>query len=291
MITRHLVLSVALVTSLAGTAAAQLTEAQAQKQFKAALAESKADLKAALADAKATFFVELGDFEELVKQGGYTVAEAENLFTDVQELMGSIGQAVRSVGNDIGLSATDALAGLADGGDLAGVFPDDFYPGDGGAIDKLRADAHKAQDKTIAAVSKRLKKTRKLVEQHAGVGLTVSLAAPASVRDLTWDEEGGFFFSDESALTCDTLIAVSDLAVATDGVLHLGGTANPNLDAVTVELLGPLTDTFSGGVPTPSAERWGVVFDNVTGVPEGVYAVSATQGTDGPLATGSIGVR
>jgi hypothetical protein len=291
MITRHVVLSVALVAGLASTATAQITEAEARKQFKAALADAQAELKASLAETKAVFIDELEIFEELVKQGNYDLPAVEDLFTDVQELMGNIGQAVRSVGNDISLAASDALGALANGADLDGLFPDDFYPGDGGAIDKLRAAVRKAQDKTIAAVLKRLKKTRKLTEQHAGVGLTVSLAAPADVRDLTWDEAGGFFFSNESALTCDTLIAVSELGVPTDGVLHLGGTANPNLDEVTVELLGPLTNTFSGGVPTSGAERWGVVFDDVTGVPEGVYAVSATQGTDGPLATGSIGVR
>ncbi len=290
MALRHVIAAITIVACLGSSAAAQLTPQQAQQQFNGDLADALKNLKTSLASAKAMFFADLAAFETLVKSGGYDLAAVTALFEDLQTMMGSIGQAVRSTGNTASLSATDALSDLAAGGDLGGVFPAGFYPGDGGSVDVLRAATRKAQDKTIAAVAKRLKKTRALVEKQANVGMTVALAAPGSMRDIFWDEDGGFFYSNESPITCDALIGVSDLGAVADGVVYLGGTANPNLGDVSLELLGPESDSTSGGAPAVITERWSVSFTG-DGLEEGVYAISATQGTGGSLATGSIGVR
>jgi hypothetical protein len=285
---RRIVVAFVLAACAGGGASAQVTPGEASHQLKSDLAEELKDLKASLAEAKATFFDELGAFEALVKAGDYDVSAVADLFDNLTTMMGSIGAAVRSVGNGTSTAAGDALEALAGGGDLNGVFPDGFYPGDGGSVDVLRAKVRKEQDKVIAAVAKRMRKTLALVEKHANVGMTVSLAAPGSMRDLTWDENGGFFFSDESPITCDALIGVSDLGQAADGVIFVGGTANPNLGAVALESIGPEGNTTSGGVPALVVERWST---SISGLDEGVYAISATQGTGGPLATGSVGVR
>jgi len=287
MIGRSFVVALAMAC-IALSARAQDTSAAASKQLKKDLAAEFKDLKADLAEDKATFFDELAVFEAAVKQGNYDVAAVEALFDDLTTLMGAIGARVRGAGNSTGIVATNSLEALAAGGDLNGVFPDGFYPGDGGPVDVLRAKARKEQDKVIAAVAKRMQKTIALVEKEANVGMTVSLAAPGAMRDLTWDEVGGFFFSDESPITCDALIGVSDLAQLADGVIFVGGTANPNPGAVALEYMGPESATTSGGVPTGGQERWST---SISGLDEGVYAISATQGTGGPLATGSIGVR
>src|SRR5262245_12400392 len=127
----------------AAGARAQDTPAEASKQLKQALAAEFKDLKADLAGHKATFFDALAAFEADVKAGNYDVPAVSTLFGALNEMMGSIGSRVRGAGNAAGSAATDALAALAAGGDLNGVFPDGFYPGDGGPVDVLRAKVRK----------------------------------------------------------------------------------------------------------------------------------------------------
>lgn len=289
---RRRVVPLLVLAALAPAPAAQLTEAQAVKQFKSALAQELPEIKADMNEAKLVCFDAIAAFEAVLKDGTYTTGDATTLFDALQTLQGFVGAITRAAGNSISLAAGDALEGLANGGDLAGIYPKGFDPGDGGLIDVFRANVHKLQDKLIAAVQKRLAKTRKLAEKQLGLGLTVSLARPGAVRDLTFSETGGFFISEESPITVDLLLGVSELDALVDGVVYLGGTANPNLGVVDLLLTGPHEYTGSGGVPTSVQERWGATFDDFgAGVLEGVYIARATQGTDGPIATGSIGVR
>jgi hypothetical protein len=289
MLCRCLVVSVS-VALLAPGAAAQLTAAQATKQFKKALAEALGDTKSKMNESKAEFLDALALFEAELKGGTYATDDAEALFDALQAFMGEVGNATRVSGNFMSIAATDALAGFADGAALFGIFPAGFYPGDGGPIDVYRAAVRKAQDKTIAAVAKRFAKTRKLAEKEADIGLTLALAAPGAIRDSYFDEAGAFSESDETPITVDALMAVSDLAQTTDGVLFVGGSASPSFGAVAVEVSGPDMVSDSGGVPTSVFHRWGLVIDG-GGLVEGSYIAVATQGTGGPLATGSIGVR
>jgi len=271
-------------------ASAQVSSAQATKRFKNDLDQLLKNLKASLAEAKATFFDELEAFEDQVKADAYDVATVTDLFDVLSAMMGSIGQDVRSVGDGTNAAATQALVALAAGGDLAGVLPDGFYPGDAGLVDKLDAAVRKAQDKTVAAVAKRLKKTRTLVEKHADVGLTVILTAPGSIRDTNRSEDGSLLLGNDVGFTCDCLIAVSDLGQVEDGVIFVGGTASPGLGGVSVSLSGPESGFDVSDVPTVDLMRWSVSFVG-DGMAEGTYTTAATQGTNGPLATGSIGVR
>ena len=289
MLCRCLVVSVSVACLLPG-AAAQLTAAQATKQLKGALAQALVDLKSTMNESKVELFDALATFEGELKAGTYTTDDAATLFDALQVFMGEVGHATRSSGNDMALAATDALAGFADGAMLLGIFPAGFYTGDGGPIDAYRAAVRKAQDKTIAAVVKRLAKTRKLAEKKANVGLTIALSAPGAMRDFSFDELGGGSESDETPITVDALMAVSDLAQTTDGMVFVGGSASPGLGAVAVELFGPDDVSGSGGVPTSVFHRWGLIVDG-GGVIEGSYIAVATQGTGGPLATGQIGVR
>lgn len=280
------------VTVLAPAAAAQLTAAQALAQFKAGLADALGSTKASMAAAKSGFFVELAAFEAEVKAGTYDTADAAALHDALQVFMGGVGQATRAAGNAMGLAATDALANFSGGAALLGIYPKGLDPGDGGPIDTFRAAVRKAQDKTISAVIKRFGKTRKLAEKEAGIGLTIVLSAPGAVRDLSFDEISGFFISEESPITVDLLLAVSDLGTASDGIVFLGGTANQNLGALDVLLTGPSDFPDTTDVPTDVFERWSSVIDGGgAGIAEGVYICTATQGTGGSIATGSIGVR
>ncbi|MBK9386320.1 MAG: hypothetical protein IPN34_16025 [Planctomycetes bacterium] len=83
------------------------------------------------------------------------------------------------------------------------------------------------------------------------------------------------------------LMAGSDINVANDGRLCIGGTADPTLNAgnVVVTINGPNGVFSTTAVVDPLSCRWRACFENLR---EGNYALAAHQG--GATTTSRIGV-
>lgn len=291
--TRCILLVAAILLSATG-AVAQISESEANKQLKNGVsAEMKRDL-ASIKDAQKEFLGALKEFQSIVKGGGYSFALLQDLFFDYQDFADAITRDVRISGNDASLVAEPILSNFANGAALMGQFPKDFYYGTGGPIDTALDRVFAAQHKAISAVSKKLKSTRTVLEKSANVALTtVQRGTPAQPNAIWFDENTGAWTGSDGAMTLDTAWGVSDMSLAGDGTLLVGGSFRSFTGNVDVSINGPeshsFTGTDSGGAFT---NRWVAIFDNGgVGLAEGNYGVTAQKPAGGPNISVAIGIR
>ncbi len=171
---------------------------------------------------------------------------------------------MRQSGNDAGLVATPILTNFANGAALMGQFPKDFYYGTGGPMDTMLDKVFAAQHKAIAAVSKKLKSTRTVLEKSANVALTtVQRGTPAQPNAIWFNENTGGWTGSDGAMTLDTVWGVSDISVLGDGTLLVSGTFRSSTGNVDVSINGPELHTFTGtDSGTLYMNRWVAIFDN-----------------------------
>lgn len=256
----------------AGTALAQLKASHAT-----AAKKLKADLKAA----RDVFLAELKAFEATVKAGGGNVALAQGLFDDLIALQVATGSAIEDAFTETTIAAKEALATLPP--PLNGIYPRGFTVGDGGLVDRFRAQTDGTTEKHVATLRKRLVKTTTLADK-AGVGLTFRLEVPVVTTEFQWSESS-FAAGGGAPVAVDTIVTFSSLAVLGDGRVFLGGRAFLGVP-LTVEFYGPTFFDF-GGVPVVN-QRW----TTTASTDEGNYLVNVGYSVDAvtfPPIT--IGVR
>lgn len=285
-------LVLAALLAMTSPTSAQLTESGAERALKRRMGAELKNVKAVLKSEKAQVLIAVKIFELELKKGNYSLGLVGDLYFALHSFQEDVGSRVQLVGNNVSIAAEQVLADLAAGqGPLQGMYPAGFYPGDGGTIDKLIAKVLAEQKKTVAAVAKKLGKLPKLARKTANVGMTVQLGPWAYPHVFYWDESGGFGFGLALAPTIDTVIAVSDLGTAGDGVVFVGGAGDAGAADITLDLMGPETPSASGITVSASDRWWTMLNDGGTGMAEGVYAARARHGTSPPQGEALIGVR
>jgi hypothetical protein len=278
----------------AAPALAQISESEASKNLKSGLSvRMKADLATLKAEQK-TFLSALKEFNGAVKGGGYSFSLLQDLFFDYQLFLDGVTGTVRTSGYDTFLVGQLTLASYANGANLHGEFPEDFYFGTGGPMDVTLDKVYAAQLKTIASVAKKLKSTRGVLEKSAGVYLTtVQRGTPAQPNAYWFSESLDGWTGADGAMTLDTVWGVSEMGSTEDGTLLVAGSFRTTTGDVDVSIDGPeshaFTGTNNGGM---FLNRWVAVFDNGgSGLAEGNYVVTARKPSAGPYISMAIGIR
>ena len=291
--TRCMLLVAATLLS-AAAAVAQISESEANKNLKSGISvRMKTDLASIKAEQKA-FLAVLKDFQSTVKGGGYSFALLQDLFFDYQDFLDGVTGVVRGSGHDAFFVGQPVLKSYANGAALMGQYPKDLYYGTGGPIDTALDKIFAAQQKAIAAVSKKLKPVRLLLEKNEGVYLTtVQRGTPAQPNALWFDENAAGWTSADGAMTLDTAWGVSDMSLAADGTLLVAGSFRNTTGDVDVSIEGPESHSFTGtGNGGAFLNRWVAIFDNGgIGLAEGNYAVTAQKPSGGPYISMAIGIR
>jgi hypothetical protein len=189
--------------------------------------------------------------------------------------MQSLTEAWESAAALVDTSASLALAGLEDGGDLQGLYPGELYYGNRGVLDDFRADLLAAGRKVVDKAVKRLAKTDKLAGKEAGLALSFVLAFPSSSEGRVVNPNEATGFAHEPRL--DVLVACSALDVAGDGVLVASGLTDLTPAVVPVGYIGPDGVSDSDDFVPDGDGRFVAVF-SAPSLPEGGYGVWVDQG-------------
>ena len=287
--------TLAIATLVLATAAqAQLPAKQAEQQLKASIKQTLKTWQGSVDQAMAALSAQQAAFDSKLKSGLYNTA---NLDADLVYYLDQANGTIMVATLDSAHSAETKAAGLLDdvagpNGDLHGVLPEGFQSGSGGELDALRTGMCQTLQKSYATLGKRLVKTAKLME-GAGVHMNVRLAPPCMGHDAAVNQSAPQEFTSWPPLSVDTVLAASLQTVTGDGFLVVSGSADPAKGKVTVTLKSePLV---AGGAPVVKTfdvtlivqYRWKL---EVPDLAEGNWVISATQGTNAPLVTASIGM-
>lgn len=278
------VLALLLVAPLSS---AELTIPQALSQLKSAsktqLATFKADTKTALA----TLNTDLAAIEDTMRGedhpsdialfvGNATVTfytSAENAWSNAVEQMSA--------------AVAGVLGDLADGSDLAGIYPASAYAGSGGVLDAHRKSLLRAALKVRDSAVKRLAKTAKLVESELGFSMNVRLNFPAAALAFSVNQQTSSQIDEGARI--NLVIALSALDESADGVIMVEGTTGSTADDVSVAWQREFGETATDDVSADGAT--GHFQKSFSGLVEGGYAISVRQ-TAGPVHdVAEIGVR
>lgn len=279
---------VAALTLLAGAAApasAQLSEKEAIQQVKDASKAQPKAFKQNAAAALTTLDANLQTVEGLLTEGSDAATVGSQVASMAIVYMTSLNDAAASAKAFVEASATLALESLADGGDLQGLFPDDFSYGGGGVLDKHRAALTKAGSKSRDAATKRIAKAAAKAEKVANIAIQSELRFPT--RNVPAAVNQGDSVGLAQTATIDIIVAASDLDSGNDGLLAFGGSTGT--DGTGVDVTYFTVGINESDETSPVDGRWAIVFQ---GLHEGGYVVSAKQATDGTFhSVGEIGVR
>jgi hypothetical protein len=193
-------------------------------------------------------------------------------------------------------STADGAARAVEGFAAGQVSSSPFFPGsilgDLGALDRFQAALRAETGRARARLEKRmLQFTRRVGSDtgfvvHAALWDEVDIVPPAP-------NPGTAVPVPPRALKIFALAAGSDASVPGDGILSVGGEAEPLTDPVTVTIRGPggFTDVHVVAV-NPGTGRWGTTFPaaGTPNLPEGNYRVEATQGAGASINAG-IGIQ
>jgi len=231
MITRALAASLA-VLFLAHAATAQLTDKQAVAQVKAATKSELKTFKQAGADALKTLNTDLGEFDGMLTDSITTGVVIGNLQNRVLPFVVAVNTAFADAVKNVDGATSDALVALANGGSLAGVYPDDLYYGTGGALDDFRAALNKAAAKLHDSAAKRLAKTVTLAEKISNIAIVAELRLPSLEQAEAVDQASVTFMGETARL--DLVLTVSSLGTANDGLFFFAGSTADLSDTVDV---------------------------------------------------------
>jgi hypothetical protein len=283
---RAVILAVAVtLAAVASPAAGQAAEKQAVAAVKAA---GKEQLKAfkqvgAMALSVLDSTLDIVDAELAADSAGGTLGEgmAAAIVDFLVDLDEPYGEAILAVEQ----AAADALATLADGGDLAGLYPEDLYAGTGGALDDARARLEKEGQKLRKAALKRIAKTSAKADKVANIAVTVKLLFPAYPYTTAVNQGETVVLT--QTIRIDFALAASDLDEAADGFLFASGFTVANED---VEFAFFRTGLESGEVVATEAspDRFTGSFQSMV---EGGYALFTKQGSAQNADTLAIGLR
>jgi len=270
-------------------AAAQISEKQAVAQAKSALKGQLGVLKGSGKAALATLNATLKLLEQTLSPATDATTFTSQVAVATITCVTGINEAYEQASGLFDASTVLALQAVADGGDLEGLYPLDFYAGAGGLRDTGHAQLLKVVAGLQAQALKRLAKTIKLAEKESALGLTVRLRLPVDPAESASNPTGGL--SAGLAGRIDLLLAGSSLELQDDGLIVVAGFAGSTFDPVECWALGGVSISDSVAAD-PSTGRFLLVLDNSSsGLPEGNYVVVTEQGDSPFISTMAIGVR
>lgn len=282
---------------LAAPAGAQLPAKSAEKQLKGDIRQTLATWKGSVDTAIGSFEAAQAAFQTVAKLGGWSEESFADLFGYLNAASGTVLVATL----DNAGKAEDAAAALLDdvagpGGDLQGLLPRAFLAGGGGTWDGLRLGLQKQLARSYAGVARSLARTAAVLEKGADVRMTFRVAPPCASHEAAVNQKAVAESSSWPAFGIDLVLAASRQGVSGDGVICLGGSADPAKGKVTVTLKtasttpGGAAQAFVFEVPATEIDdyRWALLLD---GASEGNWVVSAQQGgTGAPVEACAIGV-
>jgi hypothetical protein len=284
-----------LVLALLGgaPASAATPEALAAKQLKAAEKAARQTFLATLAAAQTELGSAIGDVELSLATAVSPVDPGNALFDALATFQVAVFGARNLASSAQAEAARAALATL--GPDLAGVYPDSFYPGTGSATAAFEKAVEKDVAKTYAKVEKRAAKAADRFAD-AGFALRVRLLPPDATTARFWSEEVVDFLT-VLPPTIDLAVSFSDLAILGDGQMRAAGSGTV-LAGGPIET-GPLLVSALANPSSPvsvdaqvaddDGNRWSTDFAGAPLV-EGVWLVTVSESVV-PGDALSIGVR
>jgi|GEM_PF-5722295 len=274
---------------LAAPLAAQLDEKAATAQFKVASKVQLKDFKEATTPLKQTLMDAIEAFEDELPGAVDPFATAETLAQALQTYHTEMRNLLLELSVTSAASWQQALSDFANGVPLNGIYPEGLVSGDGGPVDDLRAAVKKHLVKLAVAINKRLDKAEKAAEKE-GFGLLAWSGTPSGLVDTTASE--ALSVGASPPLSIDVLLSLSELDVAADGRLWIGGTSTSGKLPVTVTVTSGLETIDSGSLAVNSTLVWLLPLDGEgAGVTEGNVIVLADVDGVGAIATASFGIR
>jgi hypothetical protein len=210
------------VSLLAPVAASQISEAKAVSEAKAASKTALAQLKAGVNDERDTFLSHVADVEAKLKDGSAQLSDLDGLFDAAVDMQSSVQGFIVQSELECVQGVQTALADLAGGSDLAGVYPTALEVGTGGVIDDYEASAARLLGKTYATLDARLNKTEALAAKGGALTLRVTLRPPhhGKLSGAASEKAASFFYA---GLGIDVLWAVRDASNPNSGQIFAAG--------------------------------------------------------------------
>jgi hypothetical protein len=273
--------------ALSAPVAAQAELASAAKQARAACKAELSAFKAELDQAMDDAFETLEAFGNVAEGGLWSSIHADDLMATLDGTQEAVQVAAASLAQALAAAVYDALFALQPEA-LADGVPASLTVGNGGVLDDSLAALDKALAKAYRKLNKRIDQLEDAVAAHTSFALQVTAFPPrAPAVAATASLSDGL----QAALSIDLLLSTSDLSVAGDGYLCVGGTTSGagidvRFEASAMEALYP---TFTAVDESFAAGRaWVALAD----VPESAYLVAMWhEGTPTCIATAAFNVR
>jgi hypothetical protein len=273
---------------LAAPLTAQIDDKAAVAQFKSATKTLLKDFKSASNDEKSALLDAIDAFEDELAAAVDPFAAGQSLADALQAYHSGIRTLVieATIGGDAAWQ--QALSDFAGGAPLNGVLPEGLVSGDGGAVDDFRVDVDKQLDKLASTINKRLDKAEKAAEKD-GFGLLAWSGSPPGLAAS--DANEAVAVSTFPPLAISVMLSLSDLAVANDGHVWVGGTSNGEKLPVSVTLSQGLATLDSANTPIFSQQTWMIGFDGEGGgVAEGNVTLIVDVDDTGAMVAESFGI-
>ncbi len=193
-------------------------------------------------------------------------------------------------------STADGAARALEGFAAVQVSASPFFPGsilgDLGALDRFQTALHAETRRARGRLERRMLAFARRLASDTGFVVHTTLCDDVDVAPPA-PNPGTAVPVPPRALKIFALAAGSDASVAGDGILSVGGEAQPLTDPVTVTIRGPagFADVHVVVVNAVTG-RWGTTFpaDGTPDLPEGNYRVEAAQGR-GATVNAGIGIQ
>ncbi len=262
--------------TVSDSAFAGISASKARKQLKAARTAAIAQIKSGAEVAMEELFLAARQLEIDAQQGQYDVTKLQQFAVAYSDAQVEIRAAIETT--DFYDRVGSILADFADGADLNGDFPKGFESGDGGVLDDFDSEVHAMIDGLFAKLTKRLKKTARLLEDE-GIFFTFRVRRPGKVIAGTANpDSGGIQPNPYPILEVDGVFASSLAAADDDGIVIVAGFGHP-YNSLSV-VMGPGS---IGGSVDEQVGSGRFIGDPIMGVPEGNYF--ATVYDNSPMNT------
>ena len=270
--------SLAVLALLAPFAAAQTPLKDFKLDTKQRLAQLAQDIRAQDADASDALL----ELRDDVKAGTLTASDAHTALADqLDAFLADRSVFMATFTDGLESDASDALAAMS-------LFLQPLVVGEAGQ-DATRRAAAKRLGTSAGRQAKRVAVFAKSLQKATQYDLVFDLRHPL-LEPITPSETASAAPEPATPLRIDLALGGSQRLVPHDGRLLLGGTANVDGGDVTVriDLPGQEQREATASVNATSG-RWSVRFGDDTGLPEGNWAVTASQG--GVSVSDSLGVQ
>jgi hypothetical protein len=236
---KPLVIAVLVLAAFVAPAAqaAPSAETTATRTFLARQKAARKVFQSALKGAGAEAALAVGAAEQALAATGNAPAGGEAVFAALRDFQGTVQNAMDAATAEQADAAADALATLPV--PVIGIYPEAFYPTEGGAPTVFVDEGDLAK-----AYAKLRKRVARVAPRFAAEGFAFAFRVrpPKRFDALLWDEGGTEGIDGAFQPTVDLLVAWSDLAVTADVQLRAGGSSSQSpidLNTANRDEMGP----------------------------------------------------